>query len=290
MENSIVNIPYNPDWIHRKVTGMTALEEIETIKERMEHNRKLPIGRVVFYIAKRGFHWEVKWGVIADIYNHTVVLDMYDVFERRLINGIPYNDFEPDAKYKKLPKGWNYSTRLFTCENAEIPAEMVTALRKMSIQNAQNIQKAIDVGYFVPVRTIDYSHIDVEYEKDKGFRLIKTTYPYEYHPSSVCFMLEEIYENYDDAQKLVDQHKEEMHIEAEMSDLEWSIYEIDHNLARACALSEEGRIKCHDFLLSLDNVEEIETRNHGGYIQWKYSYNKKWISIDPNVYSLYNGE
>lgn len=280
------NTPYNPDWIHRKVTGMTVEEETAEILARAEQNKELPIGTVVFYIHQHGMKREVKWGVVADRYPHNVVLELYDVFERRMINGIPYDEFVPDERYQKLPKGWSYDTRLYEQEIKKIPGEMWTALRKLAITCPQNIQRAIDVGYFVPVRTIDYSHIDVDYQKNQGFRLFKTMYRDEHHPSNLTFAWNEIYADYRDADESVKQYEEEMHIEAEMSDLEWSVYEIDHNLNRAIAMTEANRIKCHNFLLSMDNVEDIETRVWGGYIQWKYWKNKKWNNIDPDAISL----
>lgn len=282
----MTDLSYCPNWIHEQVVGMTPLEEIEAIKVRAKQNKELPIGTVVFYIHQHGMKREVKWGVIADRYPHNVVLELYDVFERRTINGIPYDEFVPDERYQKLPKGWTYNTRLFTQEYRKIPSEMGAALRKLAITCPQNIQRAIDVGYFVPVRTIDYSHIDVDYQKSQGFRLIKTMYRDEHHPTNLTFAWNEIYADYRDAAESVRQHEEEMLIEAEMGDLEWSVYEIDHNLNRAAGMSESDRIKCHDFLLSMDNVEDIETRVCGGYIQWKYCNNKKWNSIDPNTINL----
>ena len=86
------NTPYNPDWIHRKVTGMTVEEETAEILARAEQNKELPIGTVVFYIHQHGMKREVKWGVVADRYPHNVVLELYDVFERRMINGHSASD------------------------------------------------------------------------------------------------------------------------------------------------------------------------------------------------------
>lgn len=281
------NTPYNPDWIHRKVTGMTVEEETAEILARTKHNQELPIGTIVFYIKQHGMENEVMWGKIADRYPHHVVLELYDVYENRLINGIPYNEFVPDERYQKLPKGWSYNTRLFEQKSSEFPSEMLAVLRGgVSMRSAKDIQRAINVGYFVPASTIDYSHIEVDYEKNNGFRLIKRMYRDEYHPTNITLSYCDVYDDYNLAAKVVEQHEEEMHIESEMSDLEWSIYQIDHELNRAFWMTESERMKCRDLLLSMDNVKDIEVRIFGGHIQWKYWKNKKWNNIDPDAISL----
>jgi len=284
----MINTPYNPDWIHRQVTGMTAEEETKAIFERIEHNKELPVGAIVFYIKQHGMKKKIMWGKIADRYPHQIVLELFDVFESRLINGIPYNEFVPDERYQKLPKGWSYDTKLYDQSYKEIPAEMWETFRKFSgfaSYNPQDIQKVIDVGYFVPVSTIDYSHIEVDYQNHVGFRLVKKMYRDEYHPTNITLNYQDVYDNYNDAEKVVEQHEEEMRIESEMSDFEWSIYQIDHELNRAFNMTENQRMKCREMILSMDNVEDIEVRVFSGCIQWKYWKNKRWNNINPDAIS-----
>lgn len=40
--------------------------------------------------------------------------------EIRLINGIPFEEFQSETEFKKVPKGWTYNTDLYTVtENIE---------------------------------------------------------------------------------------------------------------------------------------------------------------------------
>ena len=141
--------------------------------------------------------------------------------------------------------------------------------------------KLIDLGYYVPVRDIDHSHIDVEFVKHEGYRLIKKFYPYEYHPTSLTRRCWEVFTDYNEAKKCIDEHMSEMQFEANMSDLEWSVYQIDRVLDRASMyIKETQRNEIRNHLLSMEDVENIEVRLFDYNIQWKYDKSKRWNDID----------
>ena len=71
----------------------------------------------------------------------------------------------------------------------------------------------------------------------------------------------------------------ELERQANLSDLEWSIEQIDHNLDRAIFLSDENKKEVRKFLMSQDRVEDIETRIYMGQLQWKYENNRRWVNI-----------
>ena len=51
--------------------------------------------------------------MVDEQFSDAIVIDYLVLRERRLVNGIPIDEFESETKYKKLPKGWRYNTKLF---------------------------------------------------------------------------------------------------------------------------------------------------------------------------------
>lgn len=76
----------------------------------MRHNQ-------ICYYVERGF--EGKLYVSYGMYEHESMYGNHTVSrlrppEIRLINGIPFEEFQSETEFKKLPKGWTYSTDLYT--------------------------------------------------------------------------------------------------------------------------------------------------------------------------------
>lgn len=95
-------------------------------------------------------------------------------------------------------------------------------------------------------------------------------------------MPNEIFASYAEARELIDQYEEELRRQAEMSDLEWSIEQIDKNIdkyAHTQGLSPEKKARLRERIMSFDRLEEVETRVYGSELQWKYIKNLKWKSI-----------
>lgn len=56
---------------------------------RKEH----PIGSVVYFIKQRGYDKEVSFGIVEEHYPDVICLQLYELIDTRLINGIPIKDF-----------------------------------------------------------------------------------------------------------------------------------------------------------------------------------------------------
>lgn len=68
-----------------------------------------------------------------------------------------------------------------------------------------------------------------------------------------------------------------------MSDYEWSVFLINKELNRwqnIYSISNEIIEKYRNFLLNLDDVENIEVRIYGSDIQWKRFKNSRWANIE----------
>lgn len=278
----MIDLPYRPNWAHEEVTGRTPQDDINIQLARAEIIKSLSDGEVVYYIKKNGNHeWKVEFGTIREQFRGDVVINLYEPLETRLVNGIPYNDFPRMTELKKLPKGWTYDTKLFEYSSAEIPEEMRKAAKTILIRDREGIKKLIDIGYFVLVSSIDHSHIETEFIQHEGYRLVKRFYLDEYHADNTTCRAYEVFTDYDEAQKYIDEHYSEMQFESNMSDLEWSVYQIDRVLNRtAMFLTETERSGIREHLLEMKNVEDIEIRFFGGKIQWKYWKNSRWNNIE----------
>lgn len=93
---------------------------------------------------------------------------------------------------------------------------------------------------------------------------------------------DKVYFTYQEAKAEVEEYLTEFRRQAALSDYEWAVEEIDKTLNHwkkfQDATDEEVNVY-RDWLLSMKNVEEIETRISLGNIQWKYEKNKKWNNI-----------
>ena len=68
-------------------------------------------GDIVYWCHSEGNgRYTVKYGMVDEQFSDAVVIDYLAARERRLVNGIPIDEFESETKYKKLPKGWTYDT------------------------------------------------------------------------------------------------------------------------------------------------------------------------------------
>ena len=92
-----------------------------------------------------------------------------------------------------------------------------------------------------------------------------------------------MYVNYEDAKRVVDEHEAELKRQSELSDLEWSIEQIDKTLDLWTALyhvTDLEKQKTRDRIMSFHNLEDVEVRLRGGNIQWKYWKNCRWNNIE----------
>lgn len=242
-------------------------------------NRKeFPIGSIVYFIKRKGYAMTVDFGTVEEHYTNEVCVQMYMFKDTRLIDGVPASQVETPTKWQKLPKGWTYSSDLLKLSYEMLPETIVT----LSYKKPDDMLKAIEEGIFVKVQDRDQCVFDVEIDKDKGWRIIRKYYSTSQEPAYGSFLPNEIFASYAEAMEFIDQYEEELRRQAEMSDLEWSIEQIDKNIdkyAHIQGLSPEKKAGLRERIMGFDRLEEVETRVYGSELQWKYVKNLKWKSI-----------
>lgn len=256
---------------------------IERAKERdrLDINRKeIPIGSIVYYVKKYGHKWSVNWGTLEEHYIYESVIQLYETYNWITVNGIPIKDLETPTRWQKLPKGWNYDTKLFEIGHDEKYEKFNEIYKNLKISNKEDIQKAIDMGLFIKAQDKDHSKPTAEIDKRYGWRIVKE---YDDYITYTTVKYNEVYVNYEDAKRVVDEHEAELKRQSELSDLEWSIEQIDKTLDLWTALyhvTDLEKQKTRDRIMSFHNLEDVEVRLRGGNIQWKYWKNCRWNNIE----------
>jgi len=243
---------------------------------------KFQSGDVVYWVERRRhspYEYYVNYGIVDEEFSDAVCADRLHIRDNRYINDIPYKEFPSVTKWQKLPKGWTYNTELFEMEWRNNDWAVLNTLR---IDNPEDIKKALELGILVYLKDYDQTVPHSEVDKKLGWRIRKeyddSTYIYPY----ISLQKDNAFKTYEEAQAVIDAQEAEWKRQSELTDEEWSIEQIDHDLQRWAKIyskSPEEVQKVRDFLLGMDKVEDIETRVFGGDFQWKYWKNKKWRTV-----------
>ena len=242
--------------------------------------KKFNDGQVVYFIKKNGHRWSVDYGTVIEVCHNEVWIQKYAPKERRLVNGIPYNDFKTPTEWKKLPKGWSYDTVLF---NFNYEPYDVALIDRWHFNKPDEIRESIDNGILVKENEIDRSMVYSEIDNKKGWRIIRQHNSQDYKPNEVSKFINEVYATYEEAKEVIATHDAELKRQAELSDYDWSVEQIDHTLNRAVALhyiTDNEAEQMRERLLNMKDVEDIVTRIHMGRVEYKYDKNKRWKIIE----------
>lgn len=247
---------------------------------KLNINRKeIPVGSLIYYIHKTGWEWEVCFGTVEEHYTSEICIQLYDIKDTRLINGVPAQEFKTPTRWEKLPKGWSYNTKLVDFGRANLPP----IAKKLNLNKSDDILTAIKEGIFVKVQNKDYWKFEVDIDSHKGWRIIRRYPSDEHHPTHISLRPYECFRTYEEAQKIIDTHMKELERQANLTDLEWSIEQIDNNIGRfskLCNLTQEEKERLRERIMEIDNLEDVETRISDGNFQWKYWKRKRWMTVD----------
>lgn len=243
---------------------------------------KFQPGDVVYWVGRRRhspYEYYVDYGIVDEEFSDAVCVDRLHIRDNRYINDIPYKEFPSVTKWQKLPKGWTYNTKLFVMEWRNNDWAVLNTLR---IDNPEDIKKALELGILVYLKDYDQTVPHSEIDKKLGWRIKKeydnSTYIYPH----VSLQKDNAFKTYAEAQAVIEAQEAEWKRQSELTDEEWSIEQIDHDLQRWTKIynkSPEEVQKVRDFLLGMDKIEDIETRVFGEDFQWKYWKNKKWRTV-----------
>lgn len=258
--------------------------------------KRFESGEIVFWCHQRGHEYSVHWGIVDEQIDFNVYIDYLEPRERKMIfsdyikelkNGVPIDKFETEQHFHKLPKSWSYNTELFRIEYDDLSKEEKEHLIIFDIP--ETIKVALDKGWIVKRSEIFHGNISTEITSN-GWRITKG-YVQDYgigrKPNYTTVNCRKVYRTCGEAKKEVDEHIAEFQRQAALSDYEWSVEQIEKTLDRWKAIYgvSENEVDQHrQWLLSQDDVENIEVRISNGDIQWKiWNKHKKWHNIETNI-------
>lgn len=247
---------------------------------RKGFEKRFKNGDVVYWHRQKGNRHFVEYGIVDEQFSDAVCVDLLEFKERRLVNGIPINDFPNYTEFKKLPKDWSYKTKLYEMTYIPWRKEDLEILKNKKISNPKDVKELYELGYLVKSDKIFDGRIDTDITKE-GYRIKKCYTPYNITHMSITS--DKVYFTYEEAKKKVEDYLAELKRQSELSDYDWSVEEIDKVLNRwSCTFNIHEDIKNNyrEWLLKLDNVEDLVIRIDNEEIQWKYDRNKKWRNIE----------
>ena len=239
-------------------------------------------GDIVYWCHREEYGYSVQYGLVDEQFSDAVIVDYIVPRERRIIDGIPIDEFKSEERYRKLPKGWTYNTKLFELTNEVLGEEEKEFLENCKINNPKRIKEAYNKGYLVKKAKIFGGNIESEVT-NKGFRIVKKWPMFVPYITHVSIRPDKVYFTYEEAKKEADDNIAELNRQAELSEYDWCVEQIDKTLSRFKfykGLSDEEINQYREWILGLDNIENIETRISGGEIQWRYLNKKRWCNIE----------
>lgn len=96
------------------VESSVSWQEVINIQKGFE--KRFKHGDIVYWCNKSGNEYSVKYSRVDEQFSDAVCIDLLEPKETRYIDGVPIDEFKDNQKYRKLPKGWTYNTKLFSLE------------------------------------------------------------------------------------------------------------------------------------------------------------------------------
>lgn len=243
--------------------------------------KSFPVGSVVYFLKNKKGSSEkmIDFGTVIEHYCSEIAIQLYESVDFRFINGVPVKDFQTPSPWQKLPKNWSWDTKLF-----EVKFILTDKMkdREFDIKDKDNILGLIQDNLLVKPSENDHANFRSEVDSKCGWRIVRE-YGSEWYSDYISLPFYEVYGTYDEAQVELDAILEENQRQAALTDLEWSIEQIDHNLnkwAYLYSITPEAKKQVRDRLMALDDLEDVVTRVAGGYIEWKYDRNRRWLRIE----------
>ena len=243
------------------------------------NKKEIPIGSIVYFLENSKVYAgkkEINFGILEEHYANSIGIHLIEPRDTRCIDGIPIKEFTTPTRWQKLPKGWTYDTQLFAVESDQILPS------SLAISDREQILQLYKEGKLVNVEDNDHAYFESEIDRRYGWRIVRRYRMTEYHPCYISVNFRNVFTSYEEARAELDRIHTEFKRQSELSEYDWSVELIDSELDRWAELyhiTDIEKQKCRDWLLSQNNVENIEVRIAYSGIQWKYLENKKWMNI-----------
>lgn len=233
----------------------------------------LPVGSIGYFLVHKNGLPTIDFGLVEEHYVDTVCLRRLELRRDITIDGVPVSEIDFPTRYRKLPKGWTYDTELFKYEE-RLPKEAGF----IPINDPNALLDALHKG--ILVESVYHYKYESYITKDGWF--IQQVADSDDSGFYVTVPFDQCFATYDEAYEVCHAITNEFHIQAALSDEEWSVEQIDKDLVKYQTIyskSNEEMTEIRKFIMSIPHIEDVETRVAYNEIQWKYWKNKRWNSI-----------
>lgn len=112
-----------------------------------EYYEKYPPESVVYFVEGNiPDGYDVNFGIVKEYYSDRILLQMVHLKDTRLVDGIPYNKVLNWGEWKKVPKDWEYTDRLFEITYS---TDLNKYLENLDITNPKSILEAYRLGILI---------------------------------------------------------------------------------------------------------------------------------------------
>jgi hypothetical protein len=245
-------------------------------------------GDIVYWCENEGSgHYEVKWGLVDEIYYDKVAVDYLEPYECRYVQTewmdpdewVYLPEFE-DKRWHKLPRNWSYEMRLekVKWERRRDPGY------EINIDDPKSLLRAYKDGYLVKSSTIFHGKIESVVTKD-GYQVQKKYPMWQHYPCYTGVSHHKIRATYEEAKADVDAEIAEFTRQCSLTDEEWAMEQIEKDINRYCvgvgiSKNDPRRVELKNYFVEMPKIFDVETRISGGHLQWKRIKNKKWLNVN----------
>ena len=229
---------------------------------------------------------EIRWGVVDDEFTDGVLVSRYVVKDYQTCDGVSVRDIEFPTKWKQLPKGWTWNTRLFESGCSLVGEELDLANRFIRGEfdgNKDMLRGMIAEGILVPALDtmhFDNGHVEAEVE-DGRFRLVYRHNKWSHEIGQATYRWNELYSTYQVAESVIEAEVAEWQRISNLSDYDYAVWDMDDRLRkwRTPNMTDEYIAKIREWLLQLKDFEDYEFRGVAGGFQYKKAKNQKWLTV-----------
>lgn len=262
---------------------------------RVGYELRYKNGDIVYWCQYQQGECHIHFGMVDTQFSDAICIDLLVPKDCRTVEGVPIKDWTPDNRQRKLPKSWTGDTKLFEYgyiydiseDDEKFMCDLMNE-KEFVITDKEKIMDVFNRGCLVKSKDNCHCIVDTEIGQGTWTLRMKTSKIAGYAPyyggiDYVSVSPYRVYDTYEEALAEKNEYEAEFKRIQDLSDLEWSIEQIDNTLNRWAGMydiSDKMKKAYREFLMELSNLEDVEVRIFGKEIQWKYWKNSRWRNIE----------
>lgn len=289
--------------------------EIDNKMLQSYNDRRFKKGDIVFFI--RSNQGVIDWGEVEGVFSDRNVLNLYELRDRRTVEGIPIGkyEFNPEqSDLRKLPSDflkeydnlksgedengvWQSSEYRKDLKSKELFEEGESYLEgeqewlKKPAYNVDVIREGIDKGFYVLPSSQDKElHAVTEVSKN-GWRIVPVheqpqvwtmnyLQPLKRRSNYASVPFYQTYATYEEAEYFIKQYRAELERQSNLTDYEFDMEHLEHVL-ELCNLNTDDE---KDIIRKVvgkmfRDGKDIDMKNSSGRFLWRKSGMAKWTEV-----------